>query len=508
MPLRLEWEPWYSTTEELVPGARVRVRLAGHEYVAVVSSIGGTPDIAPGKIQPISGIEERLEAISPEEIRFWRFIADYYLCTVGEVYKAVYPASRTAAEERKSRKSADECDSSRRKSLTAEQKNALIQILDGFAEHRSVLLHGPERESIYAELCRRYMDTGKDVLLLRADAAKPGYVAQRELAKAVRSPQPTLVDGHRSNIFLPFSKLGLVIVDDEESPSYKQNSGAPRYQTRDAAIALAAMHGADVLLGSDAPSLESVHNAACGKYLSVSLPSTDNCVIPEIIDTDAEVRKNGMLGALSRKMIDAVASAKDAKERVLVLSPWNNFTETEYRFRQQIRDNRFDFNSLSKINSIRFGKYGVVVIMNAETLLDNGDFRADEKAFRTFRSIAKACTGRLVIQCRNASHPVFAALSAGVSDINQQLLAERISFGYPPQTRLIEIRINDKNEARLAKMSTELSRCLGGLQFFLPKDRQLAHSKREIARKVREFEESRRYRGHIIIDVDPNNSTI
>lgn len=503
MPLRLDWEPWYSTTEELHPGARVRVRLAGHEYVAVVSSTGGTPDIAPGKIQPISGIEERLEDISTEEIRFWRFIADYYLCTVGEVYKAVYPASRTAAEERKSRKSADGCYNGRRKPVTAEQKNALIQILDGFAEHRSVLLHGPGRENIYMELCRRCMDAGKDVLLLRAGAAKPGYVAQRELAKAVRSTQPTLVEGHRSNIFLPFSKLGLVIVDDEESPSYKQNSGAPRYQTRDAAIALAAMHGADVLLGSDAPSLESVHNAACGKYLSVSLPATDKCVIPEVIDTEAELRKNGMLGALSRKMLDAVTRAMNAKERVLVLSPWNNFTDTEYRFRQQIRDNRFDFNSLSKINSIRFGRYSVVVIMNAEAMLDNGDFRADEKAFRTFKSIAKACTGRLVIQCRNASHPVFAALSAGVADINAQLLAERISFGYPPQTRLVEIRINDKNEARLAKMSAELSRYLGGLQFFLPKDRQLAGSKREIARKVREFEESRRYRGHIIIDVDP-----
>ncbi len=529
VPLRLDWEPWYSSQEELRLGERVKVRMAGREYVGVVSSAGGFPDVDKSRIHPILGIADGLEDVTAEEMQYWRFVADYYMCTVGEVYKAIYPAGRTATEERKARASAqpgeetggNRCtgaDALGRKSLPPSHKDALIRILDGFDERKTVLLRGPGREDIYRELARRQMETGHDVLLLRPGAARPGYVWQREAAKAVRGPVPTLIEGHRSNIFLPFSKLGLVIVDEEESPSYKQTAAAPLYQARDAAVALAAMRGADVLLGSELPSTESLYNAACGKYLSVELPDTASTggAVPEIIDTAEEKRKRGMMpGGLSRKMLSAVQEAQASKQKVLILSPWSDLTETEYQFRQQIRDNRFVFRSLRGSRSIgkkngsgtldvrAIGKYGTIVVMDADLLLDSKDFRADETAFRTLKGIVRAARGRLLIQTRNASHPVFKAIAAGSQDISGALLAERARFGYPPFTRLVEIRLSDSNEARLGKMTAELSACLGSLQFFLPKDRSLSARKREIAAKVREFEESRRYRGHIVIDVDP-----
>ena len=73
-------------------GDRVRVKFAFHEYVGVVSGTDIQPEIDPGRIQDIISIEHGLERILPEEIAFWREIAGYYLCTVGEVYKAAYPA--------------------------------------------------------------------------------------------------------------------------------------------------------------------------------------------------------------------------------------------------------------------------------------------------------------------------------------------------------------------------------------------------------------------------------
>lgn len=100
LPLRLEWEPYYYVGEGTVisVGDRVRVAVAGKYYTGVVTGVGVTPDIAESKIRPIASVEP-LERISGEEIRLWRFIAEYYMCTVGEVYKAAYPVGRVSEEQ-------------------------------------------------------------------------------------------------------------------------------------------------------------------------------------------------------------------------------------------------------------------------------------------------------------------------------------------------------------------------------------------------------------------------
>ena len=99
LPLRLEWEPCYYLSGNAGIGQRVIVRFAGRRVVGVVSETDVTPDIDPSRIQPVLSTETGLEPISAKEIEFWRFIADYYLCTIGEVYKAAYPNQKTASEE-------------------------------------------------------------------------------------------------------------------------------------------------------------------------------------------------------------------------------------------------------------------------------------------------------------------------------------------------------------------------------------------------------------------------
>ena len=100
LPLKLEWEPCYcAAASDLKVGDRVRVIFARKEYIGVASVIGITPDIAPEKIQPIVAVEKEMERIRPEEIELWRQVADYYLCTVGEVYKAAYPTIKVNLEE-------------------------------------------------------------------------------------------------------------------------------------------------------------------------------------------------------------------------------------------------------------------------------------------------------------------------------------------------------------------------------------------------------------------------
>jgi primosomal protein N' (replication factor Y) len=113
LPLKLEWEPCYyyipsdqHTTNaaelqltDIEIGRRVRVKFAGKEYVGVVSAVGIIPDIDEAKIQSILCVETTMEKIRREEILLWRKVAEYYLCTVGEVYKAAYPTSKINLEE-------------------------------------------------------------------------------------------------------------------------------------------------------------------------------------------------------------------------------------------------------------------------------------------------------------------------------------------------------------------------------------------------------------------------
>ena len=100
LPLKLEWEPFYRVEEnDVVIGDRARVIFAGKEYIGVVSAVNVQPEIEPKKIMTIVGLEHEMEKVLPEEIELWRQVADYYLCTIGEVYKAAYPAIKVNLEE-------------------------------------------------------------------------------------------------------------------------------------------------------------------------------------------------------------------------------------------------------------------------------------------------------------------------------------------------------------------------------------------------------------------------
>ena len=98
LPLKLEWEPFYRACGATV-GDRVRVMFSGKEYIGVVSAVDSVPQIAPEKIMPVVAIERDMERVRIEEVDLWRQVAEYYLCTVGEVYKAAYPAMKVNLEE-------------------------------------------------------------------------------------------------------------------------------------------------------------------------------------------------------------------------------------------------------------------------------------------------------------------------------------------------------------------------------------------------------------------------
>ncbi len=355
LPLRLEWVPSYSVPSGMeVPevGTRVRVKFSNKQYIGVVSAMDVLPDIDPSRILPIDSVEHELERIALQEIELWKAIADYYLCDIGEVYKAAYPTGKISMEEAravsKRKKAMPEKDnrSIQEFSLSDPQNKAYASIKSHFSSGKPVLLKGVTgsgKTEIYMKLADETLAKGRSVLFLVPEIAlsrqledrlknhfgdtlltfHSGKTAaqKRNTAEAIRKCTHITL-GTRSSLFLPHRNLGLIIVDEEHDNSYKQDSPAPRYNGRDTALMLSRIHGCDIILGSATPSLEEMYNCKAGRHALVELKekfhSAEDSDI-EIIDTKAEHRKNGMVGNFSRKLIDHINQTLERGEQVMIL---------------------------------------------------------------------------------------------------------------------------------------------------------------------------------------------
>ncbi|MBO4447088.1 MAG: hypothetical protein J5764_03065, partial [Bacteroidales bacterium] len=523
--------------EGVQTGDRVRVKLAGREYIAVVSRTGVTPDMDIARVRPIEGVEEGLEKVSPSEIAFWRFISDYYLCSIGEVYREAYPATRTQAEKRSPRRKApSEAAELHKKPLNSAEKASVAEILDSFAGSNSPVLYcSGERRRICLELSRRALEEGRSVLLVCAGSAgeyagealiydsSVSATARRDVAAAVRKGR-VFVAGGRASVFLPWTDLGLVIVQDEESPLHSGGLGSLHFNARDAAVYLATLHGAKVLLSSAFPSLETLLNCSAGKYRRTDgAPLTFNA--PEIIDTQAEKLKNGMAGSFSYILRSGMEKCFAAGGKVLLLLPWKDCRDLEIEARALFpkAGPRLKVLPLSSFTESEARKpYSLVALLVSDFLFRGGDFRTDEKALRTLVGLCcRVGELPLVLQCAAASHPVIQALSSPEAALNLSagFLSERSSFGLPPFKRLVEIVFSDNNEARLSLLSKELFRELsakfpvsGGVQLMLgegririllPRDSALKSNKIIIRDTTDSFCASRKWLGHLTVVVDP-----
>lgn len=239
--------------------------------------------------------------------------------------------------------------------LSPAQKAAEDSISRQFNEKNVVLLHGVTssgKTEIYIHLIKKAIDEGKQVLYLLPEIALTVQMTRRlhnvfgsrlgiyhskysdaervEIWKKQLSNEPyDVILGARSAVFLPFTRLGLVIVDEEHETSFKQQDPAPRYHARSTAIMLARMYeGAKVLLGTATPSMESYHNACTGKYGYVQLTTRyKDVAMPEIrvVDTKDLYHRKMMRGAFSPDLLEAMRTALRNKKQVLLFQNRRGF---------------------------------------------------------------------------------------------------------------------------------------------------------------------------------------
>ncbi len=303
--------------------------------------------------------------VNEQQFAFWQWIANYYICPLGDVMKAALPGAMKPKDEAALKESTRTRRSGKATAtphyacpcnpLNPAQEKAFAEIETSFLSKNVTLLHGVTssgKTEIYIHLINNYLAKGKQVLYLLPEIALTTQITERlhhffgdrmgvyhskftdtqrlDVYKRQASERPyQLILGVRSSIFLPFQNLGLVIVDEEHEQSYKQQEPAPRYHARNAAIMLAQMFGAKTLLGTATPSFEVYHLSHKGQYGYVQLTQRyRDMQLPtiEIVDTKEAKRKRQMKGVFSPRLIEVMRAALERKEQIILFQNRRGFS--------------------------------------------------------------------------------------------------------------------------------------------------------------------------------------
>ena len=230
--------------------------------------------------------------------------------------------------------------------LSENQQRASDEIMAGFTEKEVVLFHGitgSGKTEVYIDIIKKALDSGTQVLFLLPEIALTTQIVRRlkrvfgdtmgvyhskfsdnervEVWRGVLEKKFPFVVGVRSSIFLPFSELGLIIVDEEHEASYKQFDPAPRYHARDVAIMLAQKVRSKVLLGSATPSIESYYQAQSGKYGLVTLSERfGDAQLPDIqlVNLRAERENKTLQKEFSSVLLEAIRENLERKKQSII----------------------------------------------------------------------------------------------------------------------------------------------------------------------------------------------
>ena len=471
--------------------------------------------------------------------------------------------------------------------LDSQQSRAIEEIRKSWQEKHVTLLHGVTssgKTEVYIHLIEEVLQQGKQVLYLVPEIALTTQLTDRlqavfgdrlvvyhskfsnaervEIYHEVKGDEAMrrearVILGARSAIFLPFSELGLIIVDEEHEPSYKQQDPAPRYHARSAAIMMAQWYGAKVLLGTATPSIESYHNALSGKYGLVEMTERfQGLQLPTItmIDLQRQYHRKEMYGHFADPLVDRIREELAKGKQVILFQNRRGYApflqcpscgdvpkcpncdvsmtyhkanrtlvchccghsisapshcpkcKTEYRTQgfgterleeeiqglfPEARVLRMDLDSTRKKDAYqtiidRFAKHEVdiligtqmvtkglhfndvslVAVLQADSLLNQPDFRSYEHAFQMLEQVSgragrTGSQGEVMIQTFDPNNSLYQHLiQHDYQGLYSKQIAERKAFGFPPYHRMIMLTLKHRDMQRLTAASSMLQQRL------------------------------------------------
>ena len=335
------------------------VPLGTKQVVGIVDSVADTPTdgVAADKIRPIIAVLDTFPVVTEGQLRLWHWISDYYLCPIGDVLLAALPGkvldpaySFDPMRKRRVQLPVYTGEVEEAHSLTDQQQRALQAIRSQWQDHRTVLLQGVTssgKTEVYIHLIEEQLRQHRQVLYLVPEIALTTQLTERlqrvfgnkllvyhsrvtdaqraetyrQVLAADSLTEGQVIVGARSAVFLPFCRLGLVIVDEEHDFSYKQQDPAPRYHARSVAIVAAGQADARVLLGTATPAVESQHNALTGKYGYVTMPERfQGLQLPRItlINLERQYHRKEMYGHFSDPLVARIEEELQQHRQVIL----------------------------------------------------------------------------------------------------------------------------------------------------------------------------------------------
>ena len=329
-------------------GDRVVVPLGARRQIGVVLETQAESVLPPERMKPIAAVRDDAPRLSAEWLELMRFLSAYYQRPLGETIvsalpprlRSVKPLPRKALVAPQSRASARFVPTHE---LRAEQQDAVQRIARSSSQFEAFLLHGVTgsgKTEVYLHLIAGVIERGGQALVLVPEISLTPQLEERfrhafpearlavmhsgleDIARTAAWLQAArgeaaIVLGTRLALLAPLPKLGLVVVDEEHDPSFKQQEGL-RYSARDAAVYLARLVGCPVILGTATPSLETWHNWRSGRYqrLELSERASPGARLPviRVVDTRSESVETGFTAAL----LSAIGRRRELGEQSLV----------------------------------------------------------------------------------------------------------------------------------------------------------------------------------------------
>ena len=324
-------------------GALVVVPFGTSAKVGVVVARSARSDVPVAKLKAISRLVDDVPPIGAHELELLEFCAAYYQRPLGEVLHASLPPRirqvRRRAIDATLRIPAGAPEA--RPELTEEQRSAIDRSAGGFGRFHPVLLHGitgSGKTEVYLRLIEAALARGSQALLLVPEIGLTPQLEARVRARfpsvaivsahshlgegeravawlAAQSGEARIVLGTRLAILMPFARLGLIVVDEENDASYKQHEGL-RYSARDVAVRRAQMLAIPVVLGSATPSLESWWNARQERYAlaTLSVRAAAGATLPRVrtLDTRTDVPREGLAAGLLQALRERLARGEQS----------------------------------------------------------------------------------------------------------------------------------------------------------------------------------------------------
>jgi primosomal protein N' (replication factor Y) len=353
---------------QLKVGARVTVNFAYRSETGYCVGLADSlpPEAASFQIKDIAAIIDPEPLLNDRMLKLCQWISEYYFCSLGQAIEAALPAGVRKIPKGKPRASktvdpflSGEVPLIEPHTPNEFQAKALATILPAL-DHPSpilspegrgkgegiFLLHGitgSGKTEVYLQAINKTLGSGKQAIVLVPEIALTpqtihrfrqrfstdkiavlhSHLTEKERAehwKRIRSGQAQIVIGARSAIFAPAANLGLIVIDEEHEPTYKQQN-TPLYHARDVAVKRAQLENACVILGSATPSLESYHLASLGEYKLLNLPERiEQRPLPpvDVVDMSKEVNPKNPMPILSKLLEVRLKQAVDAGNQVIL----------------------------------------------------------------------------------------------------------------------------------------------------------------------------------------------